>query len=73
MTQKTVIEQIRKGSAVNPQFKSNTDICPKCKCSFKKCPFKIVFKDVVECSECGHVTVVDYETLVRFSDGSARG
>ena len=34
------------------------DCCPSCKTHFKKKKIKILWRDVVECSECGNIWVV---------------
>ena len=44
------------------------DGCPKCKMKFRKKPLSIVFKDVVECSNCGYIWVFeDSESAMAYS------
>ena len=65
----TIIAQFRKKRAVNSVFNKTCDICYRCKCNFKKRPFNVIYRDVVECQGCGNVMIVSTDDIMRFSDG----
>jgi DNA-directed RNA polymerase subunit RPC12/RpoP len=67
MNQSAIGIHRKKRGTQNP-FARATHRCSACKTKYAKVPFKIIYKDVIECSNCGKVSILlDENDVMRYS------